>query len=35
VIPADDIPGLKQAGIKEIFTPGTSSQQVVDYINNN
>jgi methylmalonyl-CoA mutase C-terminal domain/subunit len=35
VIPADDIPGLKTAGIKEIFTPGTSSQQVVDYINNN
>jgi methylmalonyl-CoA mutase, C-terminal domain len=35
VIPSDDIPGLKAAGIKEIFTPGTSSQQVVDYINNN
>ena len=35
VIPADDIPGLKQAGIKEIFTPGTSSQSVVDYINKN
>jgi methylmalonyl-CoA mutase C-terminal domain/subunit len=35
VIPADDIPGLKAAGIKEIFTPGTSSQQVVDYINKN
>ena len=35
VIPADDIPGLKVAGIKEIFTPGTSSQAVVDYINKN
>ncbi len=33
VIPADDIPALKQAGVMEIFTPGTSSQQVVDYIN--
>ena len=33
VIPADDIPALKAAGIQEIFTPGTSSQQVVDYIN--
>ena len=32
VIPAEDIPGLKQAGVLEIFTPGTSSQQVVDYI---
>ncbi|MRR08999.1 cobalamin B12-binding domain-containing protein [bacterium] len=35
VIPADDIPGLKAAGIREIFTPGTSSQAVVDYINQN
>jgi methylmalonyl-CoA mutase C-terminal domain/subunit len=35
VIPADDIPNLKAAGIREIFTPGTSSQAVVDYINNN
>jgi len=35
VIPADDIPGLKAAGIKEIFTPGTSSQAVVDFINQN
>jgi methylmalonyl-CoA mutase C-terminal domain/subunit len=35
VIPSDDIPGLKAAGIREIFTPGTSSQQVVDYINSN
>jgi len=33
VIPADDIPGLKAAGVLEIFTPGTSSQQVVEYIN--
>ncbi|MBC8183820.1 cobalamin B12-binding domain-containing protein [candidate division KSB1 bacterium] len=35
VIPDEDIPGLKEAGIKEIFTPGTSMQKVVDYINNN
>ncbi len=33
VIPSDDIPALKAAGVQEIFTPGTSSQQVVDYIN--
>jgi len=35
VIPDEDIPVLKKAGIKEIFTPGTSMQQVVDYIKNN
>ncbi|SDY58021.1 methylmalonyl-CoA mutase, C-terminal domain [Proteiniborus ethanoligenes] len=35
VIPDDDITGLKEAGIKEIFTPGTPTTQVVDYINEN
>jgi len=35
VIPADDIPGLKEAGIKEIFTPGATSKSVIDYINSN
>lgn len=35
VIPNEDIPSLKEAGIKEIFTPGTPTTQVVDYINEN
>jgi len=35
VIPDEDIPGLKKVGIKEIFTPGTSMQQIVDYIKSN
>ncbi len=35
VIPAEDIPGLKSAGILEVFTPGASSQSVVDFINAN
>jgi methylmalonyl-CoA mutase, C-terminal domain len=35
VIPDEDIPVLKEVGIKEIFTPGTSTQKVVDYINYN
>src|SRR5512145_730332 len=26
IIPEDDIPGLKAAGVKEIFTPGTSTE---------
>ena len=32
VIPAEDIPYLKEAGVKEIFTPGTSTEDIVKYI---
>ncbi len=32
VIPEDDIPKLKEAGVKAIFTPGTSTKDVVKYI---
>ncbi|KGG80622.1 cobalamin B12-binding domain-containing protein [Caloranaerobacter azorensis] len=32
VIPDDDIPFLKEAGISEIFTPGTPTSAVIDYI---
>lgn len=32
VIPDSDIPYLKQQGISEIFTPGTSTSAIVDYI---
>jgi len=32
VIPAEDIPGLKAAGIAEIFTPGTPTSQAVEFI---
>ena len=35
VIPEDDIPGLKEAGIKEIFTPGTPTTATIDYIKEN
>lgn len=35
IIPDADIPGLKQAGIAEIFQPGASTQQIVDYIRAN
>jgi methylmalonyl-CoA mutase C-terminal domain/subunit len=31
-IPADDIPELKQLGVSEVFTPGASTQDIVDYI---
>ena len=33
IIPQEDIPGLKEAGISEIFTPGTPMQTIVDYVN--
>lgn len=32
VIPQDDIPGLKAAGVAEIFTPGTPTAEIVKYI---
>ncbi len=31
-IPAADIPALKKAGIAEIFLPGTSTQDIVDFV---
>ncbi len=31
-IPQDDIAELKELGVAEIFTPGSSVQQIVDYI---
>jgi methylmalonyl-CoA mutase, C-terminal domain len=35
VIPDDDIPGLKAAGLKEIFTPGTSTDDIVGWVREN
>src|SRR5579884_3507343 len=32
IIPEADIPGLKQAGIAGVFLPGTSTQEIVDFI---
>jgi methylmalonyl-CoA mutase, C-terminal domain len=31
-IPAEDIAELKELGVSEVFTPGASTQQIVDYI---
>ena len=31
-IPADDIPELKELGVSEVFTPGSSTQEIVDFI---
>jgi methylmalonyl-CoA mutase C-terminal domain/subunit len=35
VIPDDDIPSLKEAGVDAIFTPGTTTTTTIDYIKNN
>ncbi len=31
-IPADDIPELKSLGVAEVFTPGASTQAIIDFI---
>jgi len=32
IIPHEDIPGLKAAGIKEIFTSGTPTADIIDFL---
>jgi methylmalonyl-CoA mutase C-terminal domain/subunit len=34
VIPQDDIPFLKEKGIKEIFGPGTTTDSIIKFIKN-
>jgi len=35
IIPVDDIPALKAAGIQEIFLPGSSTEDIINYIEKN
>jgi methylmalonyl-CoA mutase, C-terminal domain len=35
VIPEVDIPGLKAAGVREVFTPGTSTETIVGWVRDN
>lgn len=35
VIPETDIPALKEAGVSEVFTPGTPTSAIVDFIKAN
>jgi methylmalonyl-CoA mutase C-terminal domain/subunit len=35
IIPEDDVPGLKKAGISAIFGPGTPLDEIVDFIKSN
>ena len=33
IIPKDDIPKLEEAGIEKIFTPGASTGEIVEWLN--
>ncbi|MFA5514933.1 MAG: cobalamin B12-binding domain-containing protein [Desulfuromonadales bacterium] len=35
IIPEDDIPGLKEAGVLEIFTPGASTESINQWVRDN
>lgn len=35
VIPDGDIPALKAAGVSEVFTPGTPTGDIIEFIKNN
>jgi methylmalonyl-CoA mutase C-terminal domain/subunit len=35
IIPAEDIPDLKKSGVREIFQPGTSTEDIIKYIKEN
>jgi methylmalonyl-CoA mutase, C-terminal domain len=34
IIPAEDVQGLKEMGVKEIFPPETPTSQIVDFVKN-
>ena len=35
IIPDDDIAGLKAAGVRGVFTPGTSLAEIIDWVRSN
>lgn len=35
IVPTEDIPKLKEIGVSEIFLPGTSTEDIVSFINAN
>ena len=32
IIPESDIPKLREAGVREIFTPGTTTTEIIDWV---
>ena len=35
IVPEDDMLGLTEIGVKKVFTPGASTQEIVDWIRGN
>ena len=35
IVPDEDIPGLKAAGVLEIFTPGASTDDIIEWVRTN
>ncbi len=35
IVPEDDMPGLMEVGVRKVFTPGASTQEIVDWIRAN
>jgi methylmalonyl-CoA mutase C-terminal domain/subunit len=35
IVPDEDIPGLKSSGVLEIFTPGSSTDDITEWVRNN
>lgn len=35
IIPETDIPGLKKAGVLEIFTPGATTAEIIEWVRSN
>lgn len=35
IIPQEDVPGLKECGIKEVFGPGTETKTIIQFITDN
>ncbi len=35
IIPEEDVPALRNAGVRMIFTPGTTTREVIDWVTAN
>jgi methylmalonyl-CoA mutase C-terminal domain/subunit len=35
IVPDEDAPRLREAGVRALFTPGTTTQQVIDWVREN
>jgi methylmalonyl-CoA mutase C-terminal domain/subunit len=35
IVPSEDIPKLKKLGVKEVFTPGASTEDIINWVRAN